>query len=86
MFHKATDIKFLEGTAMEVVFQDGKVKRYNMASLFGKYRCPAPLIFLCTACPLPACPESFFYSFSVIEKNSSLLVATRERKKGRFLI
>ena len=37
MFHKATDMRFLEGTAMEVVFQDGKVKRYDMASLFGKY-------------------------------------------------
>ena len=38
MFHKATDMRFLKGTAMEVVFQDGKVKRYDMASLFGKYR------------------------------------------------
>ena len=37
MFHKATDMRFLEGTAMEVVFQDGKVKRYDMASLFEKY-------------------------------------------------
>lgn len=37
MFHKATDMRFLEGTAMEVVFQDGNVKRYDMASLFGKY-------------------------------------------------
>ena len=37
MFHKATDMRFLDGTAMEVVFQDGKVKRYDMASLFGKY-------------------------------------------------
>ena len=37
MFHKATDMRFLEGTALEVVFQDGKVKRYDMASLFGKY-------------------------------------------------
>ena len=37
MFHKATDMRFLEGTSMEVVFRDGKVKRYDMASLFGKY-------------------------------------------------
>ena len=37
MFHKATDMRFLEGTAMEVIFQDGKVKQYDMASLFDKY-------------------------------------------------
>lgn len=37
MFHKATDMIFLEGTAMEVFFQDGKVKRYDVASLFDKY-------------------------------------------------
>ena len=37
MFHKATELKYLEGTAMEVTFQDGKVKRYDMALLFGKY-------------------------------------------------
>ena len=37
MFHKAIEMHFLEGTAMEVAFQDGKVKRYDMASLFGKY-------------------------------------------------
>ena len=37
MFHKATDMKFLEGTAMEVMFQDGKVKHYDLASLFDKY-------------------------------------------------
>ena len=37
MFHKATGMRFLEGTAMEVVFQDGKVKQYDMASLFDKY-------------------------------------------------
>ena len=37
MFHKAADLKFLEGTASEVIFQDGKVKRYDMASLFSKY-------------------------------------------------
>ena len=37
MFHKATDLRFLDGTAMEVTFQDGRVKRYDMASLFDKY-------------------------------------------------
>lgn len=37
MFHKATDMRFLDGTALEVHFQDGKVKRYDMAILFGKY-------------------------------------------------
>lgn len=37
MFHKALEMKFLDGTAMEVLFQDGKVKRYDMASLFDKY-------------------------------------------------
>jgi DNA-binding XRE family transcriptional regulator len=37
MFHKAVDMKFLEGTSLEVVFQDGKVKKYDMASLFAKY-------------------------------------------------
>ena len=37
MFQKATDMRFLEGTAVEVVFQDGMVKRYDVASLFGKY-------------------------------------------------
>ena len=37
MFHKAVDMRFLDGTAMEVTFQDGDVKRYDMASLFSKY-------------------------------------------------
>ena len=37
MFHKAINMRFLEGTAMEVSFQDGKVKRYDMATLFSKY-------------------------------------------------
>ena len=37
MFHRATDLRFLEGTALEVAFQDGKVKRYDVAALFGKY-------------------------------------------------
>ena len=37
MFHKAVDLKFLEGTALSVTFQDGKVKRYDMRILFSKY-------------------------------------------------
>ena len=37
MFHKAIDLKLLEGTALEVTFQDGTVKRYDMSSLFSKY-------------------------------------------------
>lgn len=37
MFHKAIDLKFLEGTSLEVLFQDGLVKRYDMRSLFPKY-------------------------------------------------
>lgn len=37
MFHRATGLKFCEGTALEVTFRDGLVKRYDMAGLFGKY-------------------------------------------------
>lgn len=37
MFHKATKLKFKKGAALEVTFQDGKVKRYDMAKLFPKY-------------------------------------------------
>ena len=37
MFHKAMDLRFLEGTALEVRFQDGKVMKYDMCALFGKY-------------------------------------------------
>lgn len=37
MFHKAIDLKLLEGTALEVTFQDGIVKRYDMSALFHKY-------------------------------------------------
>ena len=37
MFHRAIDMRLLEGTTIEVVFQDGKVKRYDMVSLFNKY-------------------------------------------------
>ena len=37
MFHKAIDLKLLEGTALEVTFQDGIVKHYDMRMLFAKY-------------------------------------------------
>ena len=37
MFHKALDLKIGEGTSLEVRFQDGRIKRYDMAALFGKY-------------------------------------------------
>ena len=37
MFHKAVHLEFLEGTALELTFQSGEVKRYDMAVLFAKY-------------------------------------------------
>lgn len=37
MFHKALNLKFLEGTKLEVLFQDGVVKQYDMSQLFEKY-------------------------------------------------
>lgn len=37
VFHKAVRLELCEGTTLEVTFQDGKVKRYDMADLFGKY-------------------------------------------------
>ncbi|MBR4209162.1 MAG: helix-turn-helix domain-containing protein [Lachnospiraceae bacterium] len=37
MFHKAVELDFGEGTTLELAFQDGKVKRYDMAVLFEKY-------------------------------------------------
>lgn len=37
VFHKAIDLKFKKGTALEVTFQDGSVKRYDMRTLFPKY-------------------------------------------------
>ena len=37
MFHKAINLTFKEGTILEVQFEDGKAKRYDMSSLFGKY-------------------------------------------------
>lgn len=37
MFHEAVDLKFLEGTSLEMTFQDGKVRRYDMSALYEKY-------------------------------------------------
>ena len=37
MFHKAVEMKFLKGTAMEVRFQDGSVKKFDISVLFEKY-------------------------------------------------
>ena len=37
MFHKAIKLTFKEGTVLELTFQSGVVKAYDMATLFGKY-------------------------------------------------
>lgn len=37
MFHKALELKFKEGTTLEVKFQTGEIKRYDMSVLFQKY-------------------------------------------------
>ena len=37
MFHKAIDLKFKEGTVVEVTFEDGMVKQYDMMVLSKKY-------------------------------------------------
>lgn len=37
MFHKAITLEYREGTTLELTFQDGKVKRYDMSVLFSKY-------------------------------------------------
>ena len=37
MFHKAIELRFLDGTAMAVTFQDGAVKKYDISVLFSKY-------------------------------------------------
>ena len=37
MFHKAIKLEYREGTTLELTFLDGKVKRYDMSALFGKY-------------------------------------------------
>ena len=37
MFHKATHLTFKEGTTLEVTFQNGDVKSYDMSVLFEKH-------------------------------------------------
>lgn len=37
MFHKAIELEFKEGTMLELTFQDGKVKQYDISVLFEKY-------------------------------------------------
>ena len=37
MFHKAVEINYLDGTNLELRFQDGLIKQYNVSSLFNKY-------------------------------------------------
>lgn len=37
MFHKAIAVQFNEGTSLEVTFQNGEVKLYDMSVLFDKY-------------------------------------------------
>ena len=37
MFHKAIDLKFKTGTTLELRFQNGEVKEYDMSQLFSKY-------------------------------------------------
>ena len=37
MFHKAIDLQFMDGTVLEMKFQDGLVKQFDLSALFGKY-------------------------------------------------
>ena len=37
MFHKAIDLKFKADTLLEVAFQTGEIKQYDMSVLFEKY-------------------------------------------------
>ena len=37
MFHKAIELVLKEGTSLELTFQNGEVKAYDMAVLFPKY-------------------------------------------------
>lgn len=37
MFHKAVNLCFLQGTVLEVTFQDGQIKQYDVQRLFSKY-------------------------------------------------
>lgn len=37
MFYKAINLEYLDGTTLELTFQDGKVMRYDMARLFDRH-------------------------------------------------
>jgi len=37
MFHKAVSLGYCEGTVLELTFQDGSVKQYDISVLFSKY-------------------------------------------------
>ena len=37
MFHKAINLEFKEGTCLELTFQNGEIKSYDMSVLFKKY-------------------------------------------------
>ena len=37
MFHKAISLAFKEGTVLELTFQTGEIKQYDMAAMFAKY-------------------------------------------------
>lgn len=37
MFHKAINLELKTGTSLELTFQNGEVKAYDMSVLFGKY-------------------------------------------------
>ena len=37
MFHKAINLEFKEGTSLELTFQNGEIKSYDMSVLFKKY-------------------------------------------------
>ena len=37
MFHRVIKMEILDGTSLELIFQDGKVIRYDVAQLFDKY-------------------------------------------------
>ena len=37
MFHKAIKLEYREGTTLELTFQEGNVKRYDMSALFSMY-------------------------------------------------
>ena len=37
MFHKAINLEFKEGTCLELTFQNGEIKSYDMSVLFKRY-------------------------------------------------